>query len=69
MAWLNDLLGQSEAVDDAVYLLVSDCFVPLCICFWMLLLWIQGRDAQDGAGINGRCWEAPSVWDSPTWLC
>ena len=46
VAWLNGLLGRSEAVDDAVYLLVSDYFVPLCICFWMLGLWFQGRDAE-----------------------
>ena len=44
VAWLNGLLGRSEAVDDAVYLLVSDYFIPLCICFWMLGLWFQGRD-------------------------
>ena len=45
VAWLNGLLGRSPAVDDAVYLLVSDYFVPLCICFWMLGLWFQGGDA------------------------
>lgn len=43
VSWLNGLLGHSEAVDDAVYLLVSDYFIPLCICFWMLGLWFQGR--------------------------
>jgi len=46
VVWLNGLLGRSEAVDGAVYLLVSDYFVPLCICFWMLGLWFQGRDAE-----------------------
>ncbi|PKB72422.1 MAG: hypothetical protein BZY87_00285 [SAR202 cluster bacterium Io17-Chloro-G6] len=45
VAWLNGLLGLTEAVDDAVYLLVSDYFIPLCICFWMLGLWFQGRYA------------------------
>ena len=45
VGWLNGLLGRSEAVDGAVSLLVSDYFVPLCICFWMLGLWFQGRDA------------------------
>ena len=47
VAWLNGLLGRSEAVDDAVYLLVSDYFIPLCICFWMLGLWFQGRNATE----------------------
>lgn len=47
VAWLNGLLGRSEAVDDAVYLLVSDYFVPVCISFWMLGLWFQGRDARE----------------------
>ena len=47
IVWLNGLLGRSEAVDGAVYLLVSDYFVPLCICFWMLGLWFQGGDARE----------------------
>ena len=47
VAWLNGLFGRSEAVDDAVYLLVSDYFIPLCICFWMLALWFQGRAAGE----------------------
>ena len=53
VSWLNGLLGHSGALDDAVYLLVSDYFIPLCICFWMLGLWFQGRDISE-RGRNQR---------------
>lgn len=53
VSWLNGGIGWSNALDDAAYLLVSDYFIPLCICFWMLALWFRGRDAAE-RGINQR---------------
>ena len=48
--WLNRGIGQSELLDDLAYLLVSDYFIPLTMCFCMLALWFRGR----GVEIRGR---------------
>ena len=53
VSWLNSGIGWSNQLDDAAYLLVSDYFIPLCICFWMLALWFRGKDAAE-RGINQR---------------
>ncbi len=53
VSWLNGGIGWSNAMDDATYLLVSDYFIPLCICFWMLALWFRGRSAAE-RGVNQR---------------
>lgn len=53
VSWLNGGIGRSGALDDATYLLVSDYFIPLCMCFWMLALWFRGRDGAE-RGINQR---------------
>ena len=37
--WLNRGIGHSAVLDGAAYLAVSDYFVPLSMCFWMLGLW------------------------------
>lgn len=47
VAWLNGGIGRWGAADDAVYLLVSDYFIPLCMCFWVLALWFRGRDSSE----------------------
>lgn len=47
VSWLNGGVGWSNALDGAAYLLVSDYFIPLCICFWMLALWFRGRDSSE----------------------
>lgn len=43
MLWLNQWIGKSAVLDAAGYLVVSDYFVPLTICFWMLGLWFFGK--------------------------
>ena len=42
VAVLNQGIGRWSALDYAVYLVVSDYFIPLAICFWMLGLWFCG---------------------------
>ena len=42
VVWLNQWIGKSALLDGAGYLLVSDYFVPLAMCFWMLGLWFFG---------------------------
>ena len=43
VVWLNQGVGRFDALDYATYLVVSDYFVPLAMCFWMLGLWFSGR--------------------------
>jgi undecaprenyl-diphosphatase len=45
--WLNAGIGRSAVLDGAGYLAVSDYFVPLAMCFWMLGLWFFGKDIQE----------------------
>ncbi len=40
--WLNNGVGWSGILDDLGYLIVSDYFIPLVMCFWMLGLWFAG---------------------------
>lgn len=47
VSWLNGGVGWSNALDSAAYLLVSDYFIPLCICFWMLALWFRGQNSAE----------------------
>ena len=42
VALLNQGIGWWSVLDYAAYLLVSDYFIPLTICFWMLGLWFSG---------------------------
>lgn len=51
--WLNRLIGQHGVLDQALYLLVSDYFIPLVMCFWVLGLWFQGKDYR-ARGDNQR---------------
>jgi len=44
--WLNRGIGHSAVLDGAAYLAVSDYFVPLSMCFWMLGLWFFGPDSD-----------------------
>ena len=44
VVWLNQWIGRSSLLDGAGYLLVSDYFVPLTMCFWMLGLWFFGNN-------------------------
>ena len=46
VVWLNSGIGRSAALDGAGYLAVSDYFVPLAMCFWMLGLWFFGKDTH-----------------------
>ena len=44
VAWLNQGIGQVYLLDRITYLVVSDYFVPLMMCFWGLGLWFHGKD-------------------------
>ena len=46
--WLNQAIGRSYLLDRLTYLMVSDYFIPLLMCFFGLGLWFQGT------GPNGR---------------
>ena len=47
VVWLNGGIGRFAVLDHAGYLGVSDYFVPLAMCFWMLGLWFFGKDCQE----------------------
>ena len=40
--WLNQAIGRSYLLDRLTYLMVSDYFIPLLMCFFGLGLWFQG---------------------------
>ena len=44
VSWLNQGIGRFYLLDRLTYLLVSDYFIPLLMCFWLLGLWFQGKD-------------------------
>ncbi len=44
--WLNQGIGRFDLLDHVGYLVVSDYFIPLAMCFWMLGLWFSGKDLQ-----------------------
>ena len=44
VSWLNQGIGRYYLLDRLTYLLVSDYFLPLLMCFWGLGLWFHGRD-------------------------
>jgi undecaprenyl-diphosphatase len=46
VAWLNQGIGRSYLLDRATYLVVSDYFIPLMMCFWGLGIWFHGKDAR-----------------------
>ncbi len=46
VTWLNQIIGRSYLLDRATYLVVSDYFVPLAMCFWTLGLWFHGKDLR-----------------------
>ena len=46
VSWLNQIIGRSYLLDRATYLVVSDYFVPLAMCFWTLGLWFHGKDTR-----------------------
>ncbi len=46
VTWLNQIIGRSYLLDRATYLVVSDYFVPLAMCFWTLGLWFHGKDTR-----------------------
>ena len=41
VAWLNQGIGRFYLLDRLTYLLVSDYFVPLMMCFWGIGLWFS----------------------------
>ena len=43
VAWLNQGIGRYYFLDRVTYLLVSDYFLPLLMCFGGLGLWFHGR--------------------------
>ena len=50
VVWLNQGIGRSAFLDGAGQVVVSDYFIPLAMCFWMLGLWFRGK----GPVIRGR---------------
>lgn len=46
VVWLNQGIGRVYLLDRVTYLLVSDYFIPLVLCFWALGLWFCGEDVQ-----------------------
>ena len=50
VVWLNQGIGLSDVLDGIGSLIVSDYFIPLAMCFWMLGLWFTGK----GPKIRGR---------------
>jgi undecaprenyl-diphosphatase len=46
VAWLNQGIGRFYLLDRLTYLLVSDYFLPLLMCFWGLGMWFHGLDAK-----------------------
>ena len=57
---LNQGIGRWSVLDYAAYLVVSDYFIPLTICFWMLGLWFRG-DGPVSRGRNQRAVLAAAV--------
>ncbi len=47
VAWLNQALGRSPALDTLAYLLVSDYFVPVAMSLWLLGLWLSGAGPEE----------------------
>lgn len=46
VVWLNQGIGRVYLLDRVTYLLVSDYFIPLGMCFWALGLWFRGEDVK-----------------------
>lgn len=44
--WLNNWVGRLDVLDGLEYLIVSDYFIPLVMCFWMLGLWFTGPSPE-----------------------
>ncbi len=44
VSWLNQGIGKYYLLDRVTYLLVSDYFLSLLMCFWGLGLWFHGSD-------------------------
>jgi len=60
VVWLNRGIGHSAVLDGAGSLAVSDYFVPLSMCFWMLGLWFFGPDSH-ARGRNQRAVLAAAI--------
>ena len=60
VTWLNRGIGHSAVLDRAGYLAVSDYFVPLAMCFWMLGFWFRGLDSHT-RGRNQRAVLAAAI--------
>ena len=60
VVWLNQAIGHSAGLDGAGYLAVSDYFVPLAMCFWMLALWFFGPGSH-ARGRNQRAVLAAAI--------
>ena len=60
VVWLNQGIGRSIVLDGAGSLAVSDYFVPLAMCFWMLGLWFFGQDPH-ARGRNQRAVLAAAI--------
>ena len=46
VSWLNQGIGRYYLLDRLTYLLVSDYFIPLLMCFWLLGLWFCGKEVH-----------------------
>ncbi len=44
--WLNRGIGWSGHTDGIISVLISDYFIPLTMCFWMLGLWFCGNGPE-----------------------
>ncbi len=60
VAVLNQGIGRWTVLDHAAYLVVSDYFIPLTICFWMLGLWFRG-DSPVSRGRHQRAVLAAAI--------
>ena len=44
--WFNQVIGRSGFTNGIVSVLISDYFIPLSMCFWMLGLWFCGNGPE-----------------------
>ncbi|PKB72637.1 MAG: hypothetical protein BZY75_06025 [SAR202 cluster bacterium Io17-Chloro-G7] len=47
VTWLNQGIGRVYLLDRITYLVVSDYFVPLMMCFWGLGVWFHGENLAE----------------------
>ncbi len=47
VTWINQGIGRVYILDRITYLVVSDYFVPLMMCFWGLGVWFHGKNLAE----------------------